>query len=154
MTQECKCENRVLEILSKFKGKKGSVMPALQAVQAEFGYLSEQNMKITADELEVPISQIYGVVTFYTQFRLKPVGEHIIKVCHGTACHVSGAQNVSEALRDEFGLTEDGETTSDGKYTLESVACLGCCSLAPVMTVDAETHAKLTPDEARKIVKK
>ncbi|MRR10492.1 NAD(P)H-dependent oxidoreductase subunit E, partial [bacterium] len=89
---------------------------------------------------------------FYTQFRLKPVGKHLVRVCHGTACHVSGAEKISEALRGSMGCG-DGETTADGKFTVESVACLGCCSLAPVMMIDSETFGRLTPDSAATAVK-
>ncbi len=100
----------------------------------------------------LPSSQVYGVATFYTQFRLKPVGKHLMRVCHGTACHVSGAVKISQALEDELKVG-DGETTEDGKFTLETVACLGCCSLAPVMMIDSETYGRLTPDSARKAAK-
>jgi NADH-quinone oxidoreductase subunit E len=92
------------------------------------------------------------VATFYTQFRLKPAGKHLIRVCHGTACHVGGAGAISEALEEALQV-KDGQTTSDGKFTLESVACLGCCSLAPVMMIDGETYGRLTKESAAKALK-
>ena len=95
---------------------------------------------------------MYGVATFYAQFRLKPVGKHIIKVCHGTACHVQNANSITDGIQETLGVL-DGETTPDGLFTLESVACLGCCSLAPVMMISGETHGKLTSGQAVKIVK-
>jgi NADH-quinone oxidoreductase subunit E len=98
------------------------------------------------------LSEMYGVATFYTQFRLNPVGKHIVKVCHGTACHVQNATAISEALEDALGI-KDGETTENGLFTLESVACLGCCSLAPVMMIGDDTYGKLTGNQAVKIIK-
>ena len=139
-------------IISKFKGKKGNLIPLLQATQELFGYIpSEAFAKISRDT-GIRLSDMYGVATFYAQFRLRPVGKHIIKVCHGTACHVQNANAVTEALQESLGV-KDGETTEDRIFTLESVACLGCCSLAPVMMISNETFGKLTKAEAVKIVK-
>jgi NADH-quinone oxidoreductase subunit E len=95
---------------------------------------------------------MYGVATFYSQFRLNPVGKHIVKVCHGTACHVQNANAITDAIQEALKVS-DGETTEDGLFTLESVACLGCCSLAPVMMIDDETYGKLTGDKAKKIIR-
>ncbi|RMD59235.1 MAG: NAD(P)H-dependent oxidoreductase subunit E, partial [Nitrospirae bacterium] len=106
-----------------------------------------------SEELSIPIAQIYGVATFYSQFRLKPVGEHIIKVCHGTACHVGGAEQITITLSEMLHVRED-ETTSDGKFTLQRVACLGCCSLAPVIMVDDKTYGKLNPSILKNIIKR
>jgi NADH-quinone oxidoreductase subunit E len=139
-------------VLAKYAGSPGSVIPALQDAQEELGYLSPGTIEILADGLGVPASQIYGVVTFYSQFRLKPIGRHLCKVCHGTACYVSGATEVGEAILDELEVKE-GETTSDLKFTVQSVACLGCCSLAPVMMIDEETFGRLTPDRARRVLR-
>ena len=102
--------------------------------------------------MDYNLSDIYGVATFYAQFRLNPVGKHIIKVCHGTACHVQNAKTITDSLKETLGV-EDGGTTTDGLFTLESVACLGCCSLAPVMMIGDETYGKLTGKSATKIIK-
>jgi NADH-quinone oxidoreductase subunit E len=143
---------KVERVLARYGGRKGAVIPVLQEVQDALGYLPFWAIEAIASGLEIPASQVYGVVTFYAQFRLKPIGKHLCKVCHGTACHVSGATEVSEAILDQLRVVE-GATTEDGKFTVESVACLGCCSLAPVMMIDQETFGRLTPDRARKIVK-
>ena len=142
---------KVKAIVAAHKKKPASLIPVLQAIQAEFGYLPEEALAAVSRELGPSVSQVFGVVTFYKQFRLTPQGRHLIRVCHGTACHVAGADGVSTALRSELGVA-DGETTADLNFTLESVACLGCCSLAPVMTVGDDTHGRLTPDKAKKVV--
>lgn len=142
----------VKKAVTRHAGNKGALITVLQEVQAELGYLSGQTIAEISRGLNIPSSQVYGVATFYTQFRLKPVGKHLMRVCHGTACHVSGAVKISQALEDELKVA-DGETTEDGKFTLETVACLGCCSLAPVMMIDNETYGRLTPDSARKAAK-
>jgi len=123
----------------------------LQQVQDEIGWLPKEVLERIGERAGVPAAQVFGVASFYSQFRLKPVGKYVIKVCHGTACHVQGAGAITEALMDELGV-EDGGTTEDGLFTLESVACLGCCSLAPVMMIEDRTFGRLTPDEARDIV--
>jgi len=130
----------------------GSLIPVLQRSQEAFGYLSPETLKGISKELNIPFSDLYGVVTFYSQFRLKPSGKYIIKVCHGTACHVGGSESISEALENELKVMP-GDTTSDGKFTLEQVACLGCCSLAPCIMINNETYGRLTPDKARQIVR-
>ena len=130
---------------------RGSLIPLLQQVQAEVGYLPPGVMERIAERAGVTPARVFGVATFYSQFRLEPVGRHIIRVCQGTACHVQGAVAVTEAVCDELGV-EEGGTTEDGEYTVEPVACLGCCSLAPVIMIDEDTFGRLTPDEARRIV--
>jgi NADH-quinone oxidoreductase subunit E len=142
----------VKEKILKFKGKKGSTIPVLQAIQNVYGYLPPEILVQAAGELGLPLSDMYGVATFYAQFRFSPVGKHIIKVCHGTACHVQNAGKITDALEESLQI-KDGETTDDKIFTLESVACLGCCSLAPVMMIDGETHGKLSGNEAAAIVK-
>lgn len=139
-------------LLEKYKNKKGSLIPVLQGTQDIYGYLPKDAFFKIAEVTGIEMSEMYGVATFYTQFRLHPVGKHIIKVCHGTACHVQNATAISEALEDALGI-KDGETTDDNLFTLESVACLGCCSLAPVMMIGDETFGKLTGSQAVKIVK-
>jgi len=139
-------------LLEKYKNKKGSLIPILQGTQNIYGYLPKNAFLKIAEVTGAELSEMYGVATFYTQFRLNPVGKHIIKVCHGTACHVQNATAISEAIEDALDI-KDGETTDDNLFTLESVACLGCCSLAPVMMIDGETYGKLTGRKAVKIVK-
>ena len=135
------------------KGKTpDKAMPVLQAVQDKFRYVPIAAIERIASTTQMTESQLYGVVTFYSQFWLHPVGEKIIKVCHGTACHVGGAEGVTEALEMKLGIN-DGETTPDMKYTLTSVACVGCCSLAPVMmVVDDKTYGRLDRKKAASIV--
>ena len=139
-------------LILKYKGKKGNLIPLLQGTQDIYGYLPEKAFEIISKEIGLNLSDMFGVATFYSQFRLKPVGKYIIKVCHGTACHVQNAREISEALEEALGI-KDGETTEDRFYTLESVACLGCCSLAPVMMIGDQTYGKLSGSEATKIVR-
>ena len=139
-------------LLEKYKNKKGNLIPILQGTQNIFGYLPEKAFIKISDITGLKLSDMYGVATFYTQFRLKPVGKNIVKVCHGTACHVQNATAISEAIEDALEI-KDGETTSDSLFTLESVACLGCCSLAPVMMIGDNTYGKLTGNQAVKIIK-
>jgi NADH-quinone oxidoreductase subunit E len=139
-------------LIAKYNGKKGNLIPILQGTQQTFGYIPNEAFVKIADETGLKLSDMYGVATFYAQFRLKPVGKYIIKVCHGTACHVQNANLITEALQ-EYLEVLDGETTDDRLFTLESVACLGCCSLAPAMMISDDTFAKLTGKEAVNIVK-
>ncbi len=139
-------------LIEKYKNKKGILIPILQGTQQIYGYIPKSAFIKISEETGLSLSDMYGVATFYAQFRLKPVGKHIIKVCHGTACHVQNANSITEALQESLGV-KDGETTEDRLFTLESVACLGCCSLAPVMMIDEETYGKLTGKEAVNIVK-
>ncbi len=143
---------RLDHLIEKYKGKKGNLIPLLQGTQNIFGYLPRVAFEKIARDTGLDLSDMYGVATFYAQFRLKPVGKIIIKVCHGTACHVQNANTISDALEDSLKI-KDGETTEDGLFTLESVACLGCCSLAPVMMVGENTFGKLTGTEAVRIIK-
>jgi NADH-quinone oxidoreductase subunit E len=139
-------------LIKKYKGKPGNMIPLLQGTQALYGYIpKEAFIKISA-ETGLNLSDMYGVATFYAQFRLNPVGKIIIKVCHGTACHVQNADSISDAIREALKI-KDGETTPDGLFTLESVACLGCCSLAPVMMIGDDTYGKLTGRGAVKILR-
>jgi NADH-quinone oxidoreductase subunit E len=139
-------------IIAKHKGKKGNVIPLLQGTQELFGFISKAAFEKLSRETGIPLSDMFGVATFYAQFRLNPVGKNIIKVCHGTACHVQNAVEITESLEESLKV-KDGETTADRFFTLESVACLGCCSLAPVMMIGDQTYGKLTGNEAVKIVK-
>lgn len=144
-------EEEIDQILERYPGRPSSLIPMLQASQERFGYLPREVMERISDHLGLPESKVYGVATFYAQFRLEPLGDHVIKVCHGTACHVKGAENMTETLENELGV-DSGETTDDGSFTLETVACLGCCSLAPVIMVDDSVHGNLTRDKVKEVL--
>ena len=135
-----------------YRGEDGVLIPLLQKVQTEDGYISREQIAEIHRKTGVPVSQIFGVATFYAQFRLHPVGRNIIKVCHGTACHVAQANAISKALEDQLRIG-DGETTPDRQFTLETVSCLGCCSLAPVIMVNKDTHGNLKPTDLKKVLK-
>ena len=139
-------------VLEESPGQKGNIIGLLQRAQDIYGYLPLDVLRFIADETGNKRAKVYGIATFYAQFRLNPVGKNVILLCQGTACHVNGSEEIKSALVDELGI-EAGETTDDGIFTLEEVACLGCCSLAPVMMVNGETYGKLTPDKTRKIIK-
>jgi len=146
-------EKEFEELLAKWRGVKGGLIPVLQGAQAIYGYLPKEVMVRIAKELKVPPSQVYGVATFYAQFRFTPRGRHIIRVCHGTACHVKGAERLSAELENRLGI-KPGEATPDLRFTLENVACLGCCSLAPVIMINEDTYGNLTPDKIKDILDK
>ncbi len=135
-----------------YRGEAGVLIPLLQKFQTEEGYISRERIAEIHRRTGVPLSQIFGVATFYAQFRLQPVGRNVIKVCHGTACHVADADAISKALRDQLQVGE-GETTPDRAFTLETVSCLGCCSLAPVLMINKDTHGNLKPGDLRKVLK-
>jgi NADH-quinone oxidoreductase subunit E len=139
-------------LIKKFKHKKGNLIPLLQGAQNLFGYIPIEVFQKLSKETDLKLNDMYGVATFYAQFRLKPVGKNIIRVCHGTACHVQNATKVSEDLITYLNV-KDGETTDDRLYTLETVACLGCCSLAPVMMIGEDTYGKLSGKKAVDVVK-
>lgn len=139
-------------VLDKYAGISGSLITILQKAQDIYGYLPLEVLRHIACRTGVKPAAVYGVATFYTQFRLNPVGKHVILLCQGTACHVNGSESIELALCEELKIKE-GETTQDNMFTLENVACLGCCSLAPVMMIDGEAYGKLTPDKARQIIK-
>ena len=152
MIQEAVDLSLINPLTAKYKEKKGCMIPLLQGAQNIYGYIPREVIVKISKETGLKLSDMYGVVTFYSQFRLNPVGKHIIKVCHGTACHVQNADAISDAIKDILQI-EDGETTEDGLFTLESVACLGCCSLAPVMMVGDNSYGKLTKKIALKVIK-
>jgi NADH:ubiquinone oxidoreductase subunit E len=122
------------------------LIPLLQQVQALEGFLSKDTMRYVAEQIGIPAAEIFGVATFYSMFKLVPQGKHIIRVCKGTACHVSGANAIATAVRDALKLAPGEETTTDMRFTLMEVACLGCCSLAPVIMIDDQTFGKLAPE--------
>jgi len=136
------------------KGDQAALIPILQRIQGELGYVSEEAIFAVSDTIAVPPAEVFGVLTFYAQFRLTPVGKHHCKVCRGTACHVRGAPAILNSVRSELGLDESADTTADKLFTLEEIACFGACSLAPVMVLDAHTYGRMTPSKARKLIKK
>lgn len=144
-------KTKIDSMINRIGTKPEMAIPLLQAVQTEFRYIPLEAIEYIATKTEMTETRLYGVATFYSQFRLNPVGEIIIKVCHGTACHVAGAKGVTEALEARLGI-KTGETTANGKYTLDSVACLGCCSLAPVVSVNGEIHGGLDRKSAAKLI--
>ena len=139
---------KVEQIVESYDCEPSNLIAIMQEIQTEFNYLSEAALEKIAEMLEIPISRVYSVATFYENFSLEAKGEHIIKVCTGTACHVRKSEPIYNALREELKLTGKRKTSDDGKFTLETVACQGACGLAPVMTIDGEVHSKMTPEAA------
>ncbi|MFZ6026923.1 MAG: NADH-quinone oxidoreductase subunit NuoE [Chloroflexota bacterium] len=140
-------------IASYPRGDASQLLAALQTIQDEIGYLSPDTVHDVAEHLGVSASEAYGVASFYAQFRFSKPGEHAVKVCLGTACHVRRGDQILEAFERELGI-ENGETTPDGQFSLERVACFGCCALAPVVVVDDDVHARMRPTGVRKLLKK
>jgi len=139
-------------VFKKYEGQSASLISILQDTQGIYGYLPLEALKTIADRTGNKKAKIYGIATFYSQFRLNPIGKYIILQCQGTACHVNGSDKISEAICDELGI-EPGGTSKDGMFTLGNVACLGCCSLAPVMMINGEAYGNLTPDSAREVIR-
>jgi NADH-quinone oxidoreductase E subunit len=150
----CQCTlDAVHEIIAGFPaGRRETLIPLLQAVQERFGFLPEEALDAIGKHLGVSTAKVYGVATFYNQFRLKPVGTHTVRVCRGTACHVRGSKLLLDTFSGELGINP-GETTPDGEFTLETVACLGACSIAPVVTVNEDFHGAVQPREVGKLLK-
>jgi len=141
--QEAATEERLSEILSSYQGKDDELIPILQGVQQAFGYLPELAMKRIADFLKLPESTVFGVGTFYAQFKLHPSGKNIVRVCRGTACHVRGGARILRQVEKELGI-KPGETTPDFDYSLETVACFGACALAPVVVLNKNVSGRMT----------
>ncbi len=137
--------------LETYKGIEGSLITILQKAQDIYGYLPVALLHYIAIETNIKPAKVIGVATFYTQFRLEPVGKYLIMLCQGTACHVNGSAAIEQAICEELSIKE-GETTPDGLFTLNNVACLGCCSLSPVMMINGETYGSLTPASTKKIL--
>jgi len=145
----------VLSWIKRIGSDSSSTVPLLQAVQSEYGYLPREAMDMIIQNTDITGSQVYGVATFYSQFRLKPVGRHIIRVCHGTACHVTGADRLDTSLRHILNITDqEQDTAENGSYTIEQVACIGCCSQAPVLVIADEVSGNLTGANAQRALKK
>lgn len=134
--------SRINAILARYPSNRGSLIPILQDVQEGFGYLSEEVVEELERLMEISANEIYGVATFYSQFRFNPPGQHTVQGCQGTACHIRGGQKILKELEQRLGITV-GQTTEDGKFDLERVACLGCCALAPVVAVDGKVYAQM-----------
>jgi len=143
--------SQVDSIVEPYLGKKEMVIPVMQKVQEHFGYLPRPAMEHVARRMRIPLSRLYGVTTFYAQFKMKPRGRYIIRVCKGTACHIQGSPKISERIEELLGIP-GGETTDDLKFTLEEVACIGACALAPVIMVNDDPHGRLTPDKMNEIL--
>ena len=137
-------ESKLDSIIDEHDVEEGSLIPILQDIQAEYSYLPKEALEHVAQRLNIPMVQIFGVVTFFKAFSLKPKGKNQIHVCMGTACHVRGAKNVLEGLERELGI-KAGDTTDDGEYTLETVNCVGACALGPVVVNNEEHHGQMTP---------
>ena len=146
-------DRRFIELVKDWKDKKGNLIPLLQHTQEIFGYLPEEAIKEIAKATGSSPAELYGVATFYAQFRFKPQGKHTIKVCHGTACHVNGADAIDVTIKSELGV-DPGETTEDNLFSVEKVSCLGCCSLAPVAMMDDEIQGNLNSLKFIKAIRK
>lgn len=139
---------KTISIVQSHGCSTSNLIAILQDIQAACSYLSEESLTVVAEMLDVSVSSVYSVATFYENFSLEPKGRHIIKLCAGTACHVRKSGPIYDAIHEYLGLNDKRKTSSDGMFTLETVACLGACGLAPVMTVDGEVYPKMAPDAA------
>jgi NADP-reducing hydrogenase subunit HndA len=146
-------EAKLLEVIARYEGVKGKMMPILQEAQDIYGYLPIEVMKIVAEKTGAPLEEIFGIATFYSQFKLNPNGEVSIAVCLGTACYVKGSAGILEEITKILGV-EAGSTSSDGKYSLEATRCIGACGLAPVMTINGDVYGRLTKDQVAGILEK
>ena len=142
----------IKETVEKYKDVQGSLITILQKTQEIYSYLPQEAIKYISEETGIPTSEVMGVATFYTQFRFQPVGKYMIMLCQGTACHVNSSEKIAEEIKNYLGIT-DGETTEDGLFSLKFVACLGCCSLSPVMMINDNTYGSLTPEKTREILR-
>ena len=140
------------KVLKEYADTPGSLIAILQKAQAIYGYLPADVIYYIAEKTGVSPAKVMGVATFYTQFRLEPVGKYMLMLCQGTACHVNGSERIAAVLQEELGIG-DGETTADGLFSIKHVACLGCCSLSPVMMINEDTYGSLTPDKALSIIR-
>ncbi len=158
----CQCEKKypqetqwefIDRVIQRYQGQKGALIPILHAVQQKIGHLSEEVQTYIAQKMQVPLSEVYGIVSFYTLFCIEPKGKHKISVCLGTACYVRGAGFILDELEKQLGIRV-GETTPDGLFTLEACRCLGACGLAPVLMVDDNVHSRLTLKDIPEIIHK
>jgi NADH-quinone oxidoreductase subunit E len=141
------------KIIQRYRNQKGILIPLLQDIQAAYGYVPAESIELISKQLSIYPVKIYGILTFYTQFHLAPQGKHTLKVCQGTACHVMGCKDILDYLMEKLKVSE-GQTTSDGMFTLERVACLGCCGMAPVVMIDNDFYGRCTIQEVKKLLSK
>ena len=146
-------DNKCQNILDRYYKEDGSIISILQDIQEVFGYIYEDAVNWFSDKLNIPASNFYGVTTFYSQFYLKPRGKNIVTACCGTACHVKGSDAIINRMRADLAIAEGEDTTADGQFTIESVPCVGACSIAPVTIINKKVHGGLTPDRASDILK-
>jgi len=146
-------KQRIREIVKDWGGREGFLVEMLQDVQTQYRYIPSEAIEVIAREVRVPVGRVYHLATFFKRFSLKPRGEYVVSVCLGTACHVKGAPRIVDACTRELGI-KVGETTSDGKFTLEIVRCLGCCGLAAVMTVNQDVHGHVTSSKLPRLLKR
>ena len=144
-------EERLRAVIAEHKGQPGATMPVLQAAQDIFGDLPEEVQIMVAEGLDIPLSEVYGVASFYAQFTLNPKGKYQISLCLGTACYVKGASDVLEAVQQRLGI-KTGSITPDGKFSLDACRCIGACGLAPVMMINNDVYGRLTPDQVGAIL--
>ena len=152
--QECNCNKKdenLVKIVEEYKHDKSNLIQVLNGVQEYYGYIPKDVMIYISDEMNIPVAEIYGVVTFYSRFSLKPKGKYNICVCQGTACFVKGAERILDKVKQELGI-EVGETTEDGKFSLEPTRCLGACGLAPVFTINGEVYGNATVEKVKKVL--
>ena len=145
-------ESLFAELRKEFSGRKDELIPLLQRVQKELGFLPEQALREIACLIGLPAAQVFGTATFYSQFRLQPAGKYMVRVCRGTACHVRGGARIQREVVKQLGINP-GESTSDLKYALETVACIGACALAPTMVIDNDTYGRMTTKKVPEILK-
>jgi NADH-quinone oxidoreductase subunit E len=145
--------NRVEALIESYVGKKEQLISLLQDIQAQFNYIPRDTLITISQKLDIPLSQVFSVATFFQAFSLKPRGRHTITVCLGTACHVKGGQRLVDKIGRDYNM-KPGETTPDERFTLETVNCLGCCALGPVVVVDGKYESQVNPDKLDKILKK
>lgn len=146
-------EERLMAVIAKYKGQDGATIPVLHEAQEIYGYLPLEVQEMISEGLDVPLSEIYGIITFYTQFSLNPKGKYQIGVCLGTACYVKGSGDLLEKVKSILGI-EVGECTPDGKFSIDATRCIGACGLAPVLTVNDDVYGRLVPDDIEGIIKK
>ena len=146
-------EVKLEEVLSVYLGQKGILIPVLQEAQEIYGYLPREVLEKISQKLKILPAEVYGIATFYSQFRLAPMGRHIIQICLGTACHVRGGAKILEELEEQLNV-KDGQTTPDGRFSLEAVACIGACGLAPAITIDGNVYGSLTSERIPEILER
>ena len=155
---KCTCgenakQNKLEEILKKYERNKSNLIQVLNEVQETYGYISEESQKLISEYLTIPMAEVYGVITFYSRFSLEPKGKYNISVCLGTACYVKGSEKILDKIKEILKI-DVGQTTEDGKFSIEATRCIGACGLAPVFTINEEVYGKATPESIEGILKK